>query len=71
MTWEVFKKAFLDRFFPREIWEAKVVEIINILQGGISVNEYSLKFTKLSKYAPSFVFNPKDEMNNFCDQSVE
>ena len=29
----------------------------------MSVLEYSLKFTKLSKCAPSFVFDPKDEMN--------
>ena len=49
MTWEVFKKAFLDRFFPREKREAKVVEFINLLQGYTSVHEYFLKFTKLSK----------------------
>lgn len=28
-----------------------------------SVQEYSLKFKKLSKYAPSLVSNPRDEMN--------
>ena len=47
LTWEIFKKAFIDRFFPREMREAKVVELINLPQGGMSVNEYSLKFTKL------------------------
>ena len=40
LTWEIFKKAFLDRFFPREMREAKVVEFIKIRQGGISVHEY-------------------------------
>ena len=65
MTWEMFKKAFLDRLFPKEKMEAKVVEFINIFQGGISVLEYSIKFTKLSKYAPSLVFNPRDEMSCF------
>ena len=29
VTWEVFKKAFLDRFFHREKLEAKVMEFIN------------------------------------------
>ena len=71
MTWDVFKKDFLDRFIPMENRKVKVVEFINLHQGCMSVLKYSLKFTKLSKYAPSFVFNPKDEMNNFCDQSVE
>ena len=41
VTWEVFKNAFLDRFFPRDKSEAKVVELINIFQRGMSVHEYS------------------------------
>ena len=32
VTWEIFKKAFLDRLFPREKREAKVVEFINLRQ---------------------------------------
>ena len=55
VTWEVLKKAFIDRFFPREKMEANVVEFINLHQGGMSILEYSLKFSKLSKYAPSLV----------------
>ena len=47
VTWEVFKKAFLDRFFPREKLKAKVMEFINLLEVGMSVLEYSLKFTKV------------------------
>ncbi|KAH0658259.1 hypothetical protein KY289_027007 [Solanum tuberosum] len=63
--WEVFKKAFLGRFFPREKREAKVEEFINLHQGGMGDEEYSLKFTKLSKYAPSMVTDPRDKMNRF------
>ena len=65
MAWEVFKKDFLDRFFPREKREGKVVEFINLCQGGMSVHEYSLKLSKLSKYAPSLVSNPRDKMSHF------
>ncbi|WMV07978.1 hypothetical protein MTR67_001363 [Solanum verrucosum] len=43
------------RFFPIEMREAKVLEFINLRQGSISVREYSLKFTQLSKYAPTMV----------------
>ena len=63
MTSDIFKKAFLDRFFPREQREAKVVEFINLLQGVISVKEYSLKFIKLFKYDSSFVSNVRDAMS--------
>ena len=45
LTWEIIKKAFLD-FIPREMREVKAVEFINLRQGGMSVHEYSLIFTK-------------------------
>ena len=32
VTWDVFKKSFLDRFFPRYKREAKVVKFINLRQ---------------------------------------
>ena len=71
-TWEVFKKAFLDRLYHGEKWETKVVKFINLCQGGMSVLEYSFIFTKLSKYDPSLVSDTIDEMNRFviCDGTV-
>jgi len=45
--------------------EAKLVVVINIRQGGMSVHEYSLIFTKFSKCTPFFVSDPRDEMSNF------
>ena len=65
VTWEIFKKTFLDRLFPTEMNESKVEEFINLRQGCISVLDYSLKFIKLSMYAPSFVSNPRDVMSHF------
>ena len=65
MTWEIFKKAFLDKFFPRDNREAKLDEFINLRQGCMSVLEYSLKFTKLSKYTLSLVFDPRNEIRPF------
>ena len=47
VKWEIFKKDFLDRFFPTDNREAKVEEFIKISQGGVSVLYLSLKFTKL------------------------
>ncbi|XP_015075587.1 uncharacterized protein LOC107019707 [Solanum pennellii] len=65
VTWEMFKTAFLQRFFPREMREAKVEEFINLKQGSMTVREYSLKFVKLSRYATSLVSNNIDEMSRF------
>jgi len=40
-------------------------EFINLCQGGMSVKEYCLKFTQLSKYAPTLVADPRAKMNKF------
>ncbi|WMV25576.1 hypothetical protein MTR67_018961 [Solanum verrucosum] len=56
LDWEKFKVAFLDRLFPLEIMEAKVLEFINLRQGSLSVKEYALKFTQLSSKVVSGVF---------------
>ena len=62
VTWEIFKKAFLYRFFSMKQIEAKLEVFINLRQGGMSVKEYSIKFFNLSKYVFSFVSNARDEM---------
>ena len=57
--WEEFKLALLDHFLPLEFREAKMREFMNLKQGNMSVREYSLKFTRLSKYASAIVANPR------------
>ena len=42
-----------------------MTEFINLRQGEKSVHEYSLEFIKLSKYAPSLVSDPRDQMSHF------
>ena len=71
VRWELFKIAFLERFFPREIREAKVKEFINLQQGSMTVKEYSLKFVKLSRYTTSLVSNSRDKMSRFLTWIVE
>ena len=43
----------------------RVEEFINLKQGNMSVEEYSLKFTMLSRSAPYLVYKPRDEMSRF------
>jgi len=45
LDWKTFKASFLNRFFPLEMREAKVLEFINLRQGSKSVREYALKCT--------------------------
>ncbi|XP_049363331.1 uncharacterized protein LOC125828071 [Solanum verrucosum] len=63
MDWGVFKTTFLDRFFPLELREKKLVEFMNLRQDNMNVKEYSLKFTELFKYSPTLVANSWARMN--------
>lgn len=64
-SWEEFETAFLDHFFPQELREAKAEEFVNLKQGGMTVKEYSLKFIKLSMYAPEIVIDMRQRMRRF------
>ena len=64
VTWELFK-TILERFFPREIREAKFEEFINVMHRPMKVREYSHKFVKLSRYATLLVSNITDDMCRF------
>ncbi|XP_049363332.1 uncharacterized protein LOC125828072 [Solanum verrucosum] len=63
IDWGVFKTTFLDRFFPLELTEQKLVEFMNLRQGYMSVKEYSLKFTQLSQYPRTLVANSRARIN--------
>ena len=58
--------AFLDRLFPLVVRKRKIKEFINLHLGCMSAKEYSLKFTQLSKYAPTMVADSRDNMNEFA-----
>lgn len=56
-VWGKFMEAFLDRFFPLELREAKAEEFMNLKQGKMSVREYTLEFNQLAHYAPEMTGN--------------
>ena len=66
IEWEEFKEFFHGKYFPCEMREVKVEEFINLKLSNMSVEEYSLKFSKLYKYAPYLMSNPRDEMSRFA-----
>ena len=64
-TWQEFQDAFLDKFFPLEMREAKVEEFMNLRQGSMTFREYCLKFNQLAKYAPDLVADNRASMSKF------
>ncbi|KAA0042144.1 putative polyprotein, identical [Cucumis melo var. makuwa] len=51
ISWDEFKKAFFDKFYPRSFRDAKRNEFLRLTQGSMTVTEYEKKYTELSKYA--------------------
>jgi hypothetical protein len=47
---EVFKHEFNRHFFPQIVQEAKAQEFLDLVQGGMSVIEYVVKFLQLSRF---------------------
>ncbi|XP_015075485.1 uncharacterized protein LOC107019531 [Solanum pennellii] len=64
-SWACFDEAFLRRFFPRELKKAKVWEFLTLKQDSLSVHEYGLNFTQLSRYAPEMVKDMRSRMSLF------
>lgn len=55
VTWERFKAALTDKYFPRTVRVQKERDFIRLEQGDRTVTEYEAEFSKLSKYAPTLV----------------
>ncbi|XP_052736046.1 uncharacterized protein LOC128197709 [Vigna angularis] len=50
ISWEVFKTKFYEEYFPDSVRFAKEVEFLQLVQGGMSVSEYTNKFKHLIRF---------------------
>jgi len=54
VTWAVFKREFLDRYFPEDVHGKKEIEFLELKQGNMSVIEYAAKFVDQAKFYPHY-----------------
>jgi len=47
VTWAVFRREFLNRYFPEDVRGKKEIEFLELKQGDKSVTEYTAKFVEL------------------------
>ncbi|XP_004514096.1 uncharacterized protein [Cicer arietinum] len=50
MTWEVFKRRFLDKYFPKSARAGKEDQFLRLYQGSLTASEYATKFESLAKH---------------------
>ncbi|RHN40786.1 putative nucleotidyltransferase, Ribonuclease H [Medicago truncatula] len=54
VTWAVFRRDFLSRYFPEDVRGKKEIEFLELKQGNMSVTEYAAKFMELAKFYPHY-----------------
>ncbi|EOY21530.1 DNA/RNA polymerases superfamily protein, putative isoform 2 [Theobroma cacao] len=71
LTWEEFSVAFMDRSLPASVryGEAREFEVL-VQTRTMSVSEYDIRFTQLSRYAPYLVPTEEMKVKRFVDGLV-
>jgi len=54
VNWAVFRREFLERYFPEDVRGKKEIEFLELKQGNMSVTEYAAKFVELAKFYPHY-----------------
>jgi len=54
VTWDVFKRVFLEKYFPEDVRNKKEMEFLELKQGNMTVVEYAAKFEELVRYFPRY-----------------
>ena len=72
MPWEEFEEAFLDRFLPQGVRDAKRQEFEDLWHTlDMSVTEYELKYNELAQYAAGLVPNEYEKIKRFVQRLDE
>jgi len=54
ITWVVFRREFLRRYFPEDVRGKKEIEFLELKQGDMSITEYDAKLVELTKFYPHY-----------------
>jgi hypothetical protein len=55
ITWEMFKEEYNRRFFPRSQRQLRAIEFQNLVQGDMTVEQYSARFMELARFAANLI----------------
>ncbi|XP_071912309.1 uncharacterized protein [Coffea arabica] len=64
-TWANFTREFNAKFLPPLIQEKREDDFIKCRQGAVSVAEYEIQFTKLSRFAPELIATEQRRVRRF------
>ncbi|TYK11725.1 uncharacterized protein E5676_scaffold304G00370 [Cucumis melo var. makuwa] len=65
LDWQTFRGIFEEKYYPTTYCEAKRDEFLELKQGSLSVAEYEMKYTELSRYAEMIVASESERCRRF------
>ena len=65
VSWDQFRQAFIDRFYPRSYQDAKIEEFFRLEQRSLTVTEYEQRFSGLVKLVPMIQENEEHKCKRF------
>ena len=65
VTWDQFRQAFTDRFYPRSYQDVKIEEFFNLEQQSLTVIEYEQRFSELVNFVPMIQENEEHKCKRF------
>ena len=67
ITWNEFKRAFMDHHIPKGLMDQKMKELLALKQGADMVYQYAQKFNSLCQYGGHHVDIDAKNMEHFRD----
>ncbi|KAF5477557.1 hypothetical protein F2P56_004183, partial [Juglans regia] len=65
ITWECFRKIFLECFFPQTLRESRAHPFADLTQGTMTVDQYTTKFMELSRFASYLIPDEEKKAEKF------
>nr|XP_033514117.1 uncharacterized protein LOC117278772 [Nicotiana tomentosiformis] len=67
LRWYQFSDLVLRDFIPQTSRDELRSEFEQLCQGSMSVSDYAMRFTELSRHAPSLVFTDRGRVNRLIE----
>ena len=65
ISWKSIVKKFNEKYIPRVTKENLVMEFQDLKQDQLTVSQYEVNFTQLSRYARKLAFEEEDRKKRF------
>ncbi|XP_070007139.1 uncharacterized protein [Nicotiana sylvestris] len=67
LTWIEFSELFLREFVPQSLRDVWCAEFEHLCQGAMTVSEYAIRYTRLSRHAPALVSTVRKRVCRFIE----